>query len=94
MDYALPSHNYHTTADLNGADLFSVPISSGQEGLNHHGLGIGGGESAAAESQVSPVVANINSLTKGQSVVGVQPVPKVKRQDDVWTGFLHSLTSR
>lgn len=86
MDYALPSHNYHTTADLNGGDLFSMPIQSGQEALGPHSLGISGGEAIASESQLSQVVANLNNATKGQALVNVQSVPKVKRQDEVWTG--------
>lgn len=94
MDYALPSHNYHTTAELNGGDLFSVPISSGQESLGPHSLGLGGGEAIASESQISQVVANLNNATKGQTVVSVQSVPKVKRQDEVWTGRRNSVTFR
>lgn len=90
MEYnmALPSHNYHTTSELNGSDLFSVQIPNGQEALAAHGLG--GGESVSAESQVNQVVSSLTNASKG-SVLGIQSVPKVKRQDDIWTGNLEIL---
>lgn len=94
MDYALPSHNYHTTADINGGDLFSMPIGSGPDSLGTQSLGVGGGESIAAESQVSQVVTNLSNATKGQTVVNVQQMPKVKRQDDVWSGMNYLFPDR
>lgn len=93
MDYALPSHQYHTTAELGGSDLFSVPIQSAQEQINAHNLGLAGVHGAgdqtiASESQINQVVANLNNAAKSQTLVNVPnvQVPKVKRQDDVWTG--------
>lgn len=89
MDYALPSHNYHTTAELNGNDLFSVQMPSAQEALTAaHGLG--GSESLAAESQVNQVVSQLGNASKHQAAVvaglSMPSVPKVKRQDDIWSG--------
>lgn len=98
MEYALPSHNYHTTAELNGgADLFSMPLQQAAA----HDLSV---QPAAAhsftseaiapqESQLSPVVASLTAQQKsGQitqftnQIASAQAAPKVKRQDDIWTG--------
>lgn len=62
MEYALPSHNYHTTAELNGGDLFSMPLQ--QAGPEQLGAGAQqqaqaaafSGEAIPAESQLNPVV--------------------------------------
>lgn len=97
MEYALPSHNYHTTAELNGGDLFSMPLQqSAQESLAaaaaaqpQAAASYASAEAIPAESQLNPVVASLTAQQKAQLA---QPMltqggaPKVKRQDDIWTG--------
>lgn len=96
MEYALPSHNYHTTAELNGGDLFSMPLSQAthdavsavQPAASHQYA-----ESISSESQLNPIVASLNAQQKAhmqQPMVAAQTAPKVKRQDDVWTGSFYS----
>lgn len=100
MEYALPSHNYHTTAELNGGDLFSMPLQqSAQETLAAAAAAqpaaaasYASAEAVPAESQLNPVVASLTAQQKAQIT---QPLlsaqgtaPKVKRQDDIWTGRL------
>lgn len=93
MEYALPSHNYHTTAELNGSDLFSMQLpQSAADSLaiaQPHSAQLGA-ESLAAESQMNPVVAQFAAQQKSsiaQPIVNSQPtVSKVKRHDDIWTG--------
>lgn len=93
MEYALPSHNYHTTAELNGGDLFSMPL---QQAANDHvqiqpaATHNFAAEALPAESQLSPVLASLSAQQKSaqisQPMVAAQTAQKVKRQDDVWTG--------
>lgn len=92
MEYALPSHNYHTTAELNGGDLFSMPLQQAA----HDSLSVQpaasnafGQEALPSESQLNPVVASLTAQQKSHLVqpqMIAQPAQKVKRQDDVWTG--------
>lgn len=61
MEYALPSHNYHTTAELNGGDLFSMPLQqAAQDSLAaaqpQAQATAYSAESIPAESQLNPVV--------------------------------------
>lgn len=95
MEYALPSHNYHTTAELNGGDLFSMPLQQAahdnvqlQQAASHNF----GAEALPAESQLSPVLASLSAQQKSaqitQPMVSAQTGQKVKRQDDIWTGNL------
>lgn len=95
MEYALPSHNYHTTAELNGGDLFSMPLQQAahdnlaiQPAASHNFAA----EALPAESQLSPVLASLSAQQKSaqiqQPMVSAQTGQKVKRQDDVWTGNL------
>lgn len=97
MEYALPSHNYHTTAELNGGDLFSMPLQqSAQESLAAAAAGqpqqaasFASAEAIPSESQLNPVVASLTAQQKaqmGQPLLSAQGAPKVKRQDDIWTG--------
>lgn len=96
MEYALPSHNYHTTAELNGGDLFSMPlqqaahdgVSAIQPAASHQFAA----EALPQESQLSPVIASLNAQQKAhmQPMIAAQTAPKVKRQDDVWTGSFYS----
>lgn len=90
MEYALPSHNYHTTAELNGGDLFSMPLQQ----ATHENVQLQqaasqnfAAEALPSESQLSPVLASLNAQQKSAQIT--QPMiaaQKVKRQDDVWTG--------
>lgn len=98
MEYALPSHNYHTTAELNGGDLFSMPLQqSAQESLAAaaaaqpaQAASFTAAEVVPAESQLNPVVASLTAQQKAQisqPLLSAQgTAPKVKRQDDIWTG--------
>lgn len=96
MEYALPSHNYHTTAELNGGDLFSMPLQqSAQESLAAaagqpaQAASFASAEAIPAESQLNPVVASLTAQQKAQMsqpLLSAQGAPKVKRQDDIWTG--------
>lgn len=80
MEYALPSHSYHST-DLGAHDLYSLQMSGGHEHVASHGL-----EGLAAESSISHIV-NLHNATQPQGLVGLQSVAKVKRQDkDMWAG--------
>lgn len=92
MEYALPSHNYHTTAELNGGDLFSMPLQQAAHDVQNlqpaasHQFGT---EILPQESQMSPVVASLTAQQKShiqQPVISAQTTQKVKRQDDIWTG--------
>lgn len=97
MEYALPSHNYHTTAELNGGDLFSMPLQQAahdnvqqlQQAASAHNFAA---EALPAESQLSPVLASLSAQQKSaqitQPMVSAQTGQKVKRQDDIWTGNL------
>lgn len=87
MDYALPSHNYHTTADFGGNDLFSQLQMPGTHDALSAAQNIGG-ESLGSESQVNQVVANLNAQNKQNLAnAAAGQVPKVKRQDDqFWSG--------
>lgn len=90
MEYALPSHNYHTTAELNGGDLFSMPLQQ----ATHENVQLQSAatqnfaaEALPSESQLSPVLASLTAQQKSTQIT--QPMmaaQKVKRQDDVWTG--------
>lgn len=92
MEYALPSHNYHTTAELNGGDLFSMPLQQAA----HDALSVQPAAAhtftseaiAPSESQLSPVVASLTAQQKShlQPMMGNIQTAKVKRQDDIWTG--------
>lgn len=95
MEYALPSHAYHT--ELGNNDLYAMHMAAAASGhdpataaaVANHGL-----ESMTAESSLSHVV-NLQNGTLGQSIVGLQTVPKVKRQDreNLWAGnnpYLHT----
>lgn len=94
MEYALPSHNYHTTAELNGGDLFSMPLQQAAHesvaAVQPAASNPFGAEALPAESQLSPVVASLTAQQKSHilqpQMVAAQTAPKVKRQDDVWTG--------
>jgi len=97
MEYALPSHNYHTTAELNGGDLFSMPLQqAAQDSLAAQPQAQAAtftAEAVPAESQLNPVVASFTAQQKSaqitQPILGSQSsAPKVKRQDDIWTGYL------
>lgn len=101
MEYALPSHNYHATAELNsGNDLFSMPLQqSAQETFAAAvaaplqpaaAASFTAAEALPAESQLNPIVASLAAQQKAQIT---QPIlnaqgtaTKVKRQDDIWTG--------
>lgn len=91
MEYALPSHNYHTATDMSGSDLFSVHLPSAHDALSAaQSLGAADGMTVN-ESQVNQVVSSLNNAQKQQQqqqaiAAGLQAVPKVKRQDDIWTG--------
>lgn len=90
MEYALPSHNYHTATDMSGSDLFSVHLPSAHDALSA-AQSLGGPDGMTVnESQVNQVVTSLNNASKQQQqqqvVAGLQSVPKVKRQDDLWTG--------
>lgn len=94
MEYALPSHNYHTTAELNGGDLFSMPLQqAAQESLAAAAAQPQqyNAEAIQAESQLNPVIASLTAQQKSQitqPILGAQTnAPKVKRQDDIWTGI-------
>lgn len=99
MEYALPSHNYHTTAELNGGDLFSMPLQQAA----HDAVAVQPAATqtfseaalAPSESQLSPVITGYTAQQKSaqiqaQPLVAAQPGAKVKRQDDVWTGKIKS----
>lgn len=97
MEYALPSHNYHTTAELNGGDLFSMPLQQAAHDISVQPAAAHSFTSEAiaqSESQMSPVVASLTAQQKsGQitqpfasQIASAQSAPKVKRQDDIWTG--------
>ncbi|KAJ6637626.1 hypothetical protein Bhyg_10357 [Pseudolycoriella hygida] len=82
MEYALPSHSYHSTSDLGASDLYSLHMSGGHEHVAPHSL-----EGLAAESSISHIV-NLHNATQPQGLVGLQTVTKVKRQDkDMWAGL-------
>lgn len=92
MEYALPSHNFHTTAELNGGDFFSMPlqqahdISGAQQAAAHSFPSEG---NAPSESQINQVVAGFNAQQKASQIsqpMITQNGAKVKRQDDIWTG--------
>lgn len=94
MEYALPSHNYHTATDMSGSDLFSVHLPSPHDALTA-AQNMNAAESMAVnESQVNQVVTSLNNAQKQQQqqqalAASLQAVPKVKRQDDIWTGMLY-----
>lgn len=99
MEYALPSHNYHTTAELNGGDLFSMPLQQAA----HDAVAVQPAAAhtftseaiSPAESQLSPVIASLTAQQKAhvtQPMLATQTGAKVKRQDDVWTGKTHAHT--
>lgn len=92
MEYALPSHNYHTTAELNGGDLFSMPLQQAAHdnvALQPAGTQNFAAEALPSESQLSPVLASLTAQHKSaqitQPMLATSP-QKVKRQDDIWTG--------
>lgn len=102
MEYALPSHNYHTTAELNGSDLFSMQLPQAatdqlsQFAAQPNAAASGLAESVAAESQVNPVVASYQTAQNKasqitQPIIGQPTVSKVKRQDDIWTGKMQRI---
>lgn len=89
MEYALPSHNYHTATDMSGSDLFSVHLPSAHDAMTAaQSLG---DSMTVNESQVNQVVTSMNNAQKQQQqqalAASLQAVPKVKRQDDIWTGM-------
>lgn len=85
MEYAIPSHSYHAE----GSDLYSLHVPANTEAITHHNP-----ESMTAESNLNQVV-NLQNNTNGQNLVGLQSVPKVKRQDrDIWTGKTFNLFER
>lgn len=92
MEYALPSHNYHTATDMSGTDLFSVHLPSAHDALTA-AQNLGAADSMSVnESQVNQVVTSLNNAQKQQQqqqamAASLQGVPKVKRQDDIWTGM-------
>jgi len=96
MEYALPSHNYHTTAELNGGDLFSMPLQQAAHDVNVQPAATHTySEQALApsESQLNQVITGFTAQQKSaqiqaQPLVAAQPGAKVKRQDDIWTGYL------
>ena len=83
----MPSQHYHHTTDMGGNDLYSLHMAAaaaGHENGSPHSL-----ESIAAESQLNHVVNLQNGTQLGQNIVGIQTVPKVKRQDrETWAGNL------
>lgn len=97
MEYALPSHNYHTTAELNGGDLFSMPLQQAA----HDTVAVQPAATqtfsealAPSESQLNPVIAGFTAQQKAhvqQPLVTTTTGAKVKRQDDVWTGKKQSI---
>lgn len=93
MEYALPSHNYHTTAELNGGDLFSMPLQQAA----HDAVNVQPAATqtfseslAPSESQINQVITGYTAQQKSAQIQAqplvAQPGAKVKRQDDVWTG--------
>lgn len=100
MEYALPSHNYHTTAELNGGDLFSMPLQQAAhdvQSLQPQATHTFGTEVLPSESQMSPIIASLNAQQKShitQPAIQAQTTQKVKRQDDIWTGESFDIISQ
>lgn len=106
MEYALPSHSYHAGGaggDMSANELYSLHMAAAGGGTGGHeangGVANGGAggvvsnglEGMTAESSLTHVV-NLNNATQLGGFVGLQAVPKVKRQDkDMWAGNLQTL---
>lgn len=77
---------------MSGSDLFSVHLPSAHDALTA-AQSMGAADSMSVnESQVNQVVTSLNNAQKQQQqqqamAAGLQAVPKVKRQDDIWTGM-------
>lgn len=70
MDYAMPSHQYHTTADMAANDLYSLHMATGPHdggvGAVASGMQTHGDGSLGAESQLSQVVNLAGTLAPQQ----------------------------